>query len=110
MNRQDQEPGYSRKRITQDERTREQRRKYDLPEDASLEETEIVAKTLLSNPLTLIEGTELVLGRRVDAKELACDDGESILPLVGQLQSGKDRFGALLMQVDIERRKSEAKK
>lgn len=107
-NQQNQETGFTRPRNPKDGWARELNQKYDLPADASLEQVETVAKTLLANPLTMIEGAELVLGRRIDAKEFANDDGESMLPLVAQLRTGKDRFGALLMQSDVERRKAES--
>lgn len=65
-----------------------------LPEDASLKQVEAVATSLLNDPHTIIEGTELIMGRRVDARD-------PLLKTVFGVQA-KDRFGALLLISSIE--------
>jgi hypothetical protein len=72
-------------------------KKYNLPETPTLEQIEPIAMKLLANLETLFEGVELVMGRRVDAKELTTDNlRSSCLPLVIFMPSASNRFAALL--------------
>jgi hypothetical protein len=71
-------------------------KKYSLPKRASLEEIEKKATELLDNPLTVISGAELVLGRRVSGNR---EKEPIVLPLLSrQGLNGKDKFGLLLME------------
>ena len=72
------------------------------------QEIETTATKLLSSPLTVLAGAELVLGRRVDGDP---EKEPEVLPLIATPEfSGKDRFGLLLMQKFIEKAKAEQAK
>ena len=73
-----------------DQRVISLRQKHGLPINASLQEIETKATELLNNPLTTIEGAELVMGRRV-----AADD--PILREIASKPSGNEKFGILLI-------------
>jgi hypothetical protein len=64
---------------------------------ATLEEIETTATPLLSNPLTALSGAELVLGRRVDARD------QHVAPIVfAPGLSAGDKFALLLMEKQTE--------
>jgi hypothetical protein len=96
--------GFERPRPPLDEWTGRLYEKHGLGESPSLEKIEPVATELLSNPLTSIEGAELVLGRRVDGSP---DKEPEVLPLIMTPGfSGEDKFGLLLMQKQVEESKA----
>ncbi|OGK09245.1 hypothetical protein A2767_06910 [Candidatus Roizmanbacteria bacterium RIFCSPHIGHO2_01_FULL_35_10] len=68
-----------------------------MPEPASLEQIEPVATALLGSPLTSLDAAELVLNRRVDAKE------KMITQMIFGLNTPKDKFAMLLMEFEIEK-------
>ncbi len=96
--------GFERPRQPMDEWTGRLYEKHGLGETPSLEKIEPVATELLSNPLTAIEGAELVLGRRVDGSP---EKEPDVLPVIATPGfSGEERFGLLLMQKEIEESKA----
>ena len=70
-------------------------RKHGLGDHPSIQKIEPVAKQLLNNPATFLEGAAVVLGRRVDAKE------KNICALIF-LSCADKKFGALLLVGEIE--------
>lgn len=89
--------GFQRPQPAQDNWASGLREKHGLPLDASLEEVEAKATQLLGSPLTSIAGAELILGRRVDAR-----DQEVTLIIMAPGLSAEDKFGLLLIQKGIE--------
>jgi hypothetical protein len=75
-------------------------RKHGLPLTPTLEEIEPVATELLADPLCFLEAVEMVLGRRVDAKELMSSDILSVL--FRREATPKQRFGVLLLRRDMD--------
>lgn len=63
----------------------------------SLEQVEVKATELLENPLTMLNGAALVMGREVMA-----DEKKIVESIMVPSMTGKDRFGTLLMQKSIE--------
>lgn len=61
---------------------------------------EIEATRLLSSGVTILKGIEMVLGRRVDAKELLEDD--SLKLLMSPELDGETRFAFLLMKKGLD--------
>lgn len=81
--------------------------KHSLGRAPSLEMIETTATKLLGQPRTVLEGAELVLGRRIDARE------KDIMKIIGSAGSPEDKFALLLLQKEIEKlkkRKSSGKK
>lgn len=72
-------------------------RKYGFEAGATLELIELKATELLEDPRTAIAGAQLVLNRRVDAR-----DAEVIPIIITPGFSGAERFGLLLMQREVE--------
>lgn len=96
----EQTPGFQRPQVPQDEWAARQYKKYGFRATPSLEEIEAKATELLSSPLTVIAGAELVLGRRIDGN---IQKEPEVLPLIATPGiSGKERFGLLLMQKSVE--------
>lgn len=98
-------PGFNRPRVPKDERTKKLYEKHELGPQPSLADLEPKATKLLSDPLTMIEGAELVLGRSVasDPKK------EPFLTTVLFSRDGPERFGVLLLQTAIEEMDREKK-
>jgi len=90
-------PGFELSRKFDDQKFIDVLNKHGLPENASLAQVEEKATELLGSPLTFIEGTSLVIGRRIDAKET-----EILGPVLMSGRSGRDRFGAALLVLAIE--------
>lgn len=88
--------GFQKPRPASDGWTAKLYEKHGLGETPSLEKIEPVATRLLSNPLTAIEAGELVLGRRIYAKE------EDVTQLLFCPTTPEERFGLLLLQKSIE--------
>jgi len=107
MTQQETQAGFNAPRSPQSDWVKKLYDKHNLPEAPSLEEVESVATDLLSNPLTMVEGAELVLGRHINAEEIAINDGISLLPFIAKYTTGPERFAILLMQVAIEQRNTE---
>lgn len=74
--------------------------KHGLEIDAALEQIEPKAIELLSDQNTLIDGAQLVLHRRVDARD---KEIMSLLMIPGA--SGKERFALLLMRQGVDQAK-----
>ena len=68
-----------------------------LGETPSLEQVEAKATELLNNPLTMLNGAALVLGREVMASET-----DVLKSIMVPSMNGQDRFGVLLLQKSIE--------
>lgn len=98
MLRNKQRAGFQKPRVPQDEWTARLYEEYGLRPNPSLQEIEPIASRLLANPETFISGAELVLGRRVDAKDQE-------VTFVGAIPGldGRDRFTFLLFQRAIEK-------
>lgn len=100
--------GFEYSQFPRDEHAVSLYRKYDLPDTPTLEQIEPIAKKLLANFETLFEGVELVMGRRVDAKELTSDNlRRSCLPLVILMPTASNRFAALLGERTREQKAAE---
>ncbi len=84
-------PGFEQPQQPQDKWTAQLYEKHGLGEAPTLEQIEPIATTLLGNPLDLLAGASLVLGREVDAQEKQL--------LVNLLMAGdaEHRFGVLLL-------------
>ena len=76
--------------------------KHGLPPTASLEQIEPVAIELLSDISTRLEGIEMVLNRRVDAKELDLSVN-GLLARIHLFLSGGEAFAALLLYLETEK-------
>jgi hypothetical protein len=87
--------GYNRPQTPQDDYTAELYRDHGLGETPSLEVIEPVAKALLADPLRLLDGMSMVLGRQVNAAEFA-NDFE--LDRVMLFSKPADKFGMLLIK------------
>lgn len=74
------------------------REKHGIAQEASLEEIEPIARTLLENPGTALSAAELVLNRRVDGREKMI--AQMIMPGLG-FTTG-ERFGMLLLERTTE--------
>ena len=61
--------GFDLPRPPRDQFAAELYKKHNLPAEPSMAQIEPIAIKLLANPLSVIEGTSLALGRRVDARE-----------------------------------------
>ena len=91
------EAGFEMPQIPQDQWAADLKVRVGLPVDASLEQIEPRAVTLLAFPQTVIPAAELVLGRRVDAKET-----DVISIVVDRSLTPEEKFGGLLIQKSIE--------
>ena len=58
------------------------------------------ATRLLSSGTTILKGAEMVLGRRVDAKEFAVD--ETLRDLMSPTLDGETRYALLLMKKSLD--------
>jgi hypothetical protein len=107
MTNQSPEGGFNRRRPSQDPWVAKQLEKFGLSPDASLEEVEPKAMELWKDVHNRLSVTELVLGRRVDARELQQnpDLGEVIMTEDASVAFG----GLLLLQTleEIHRERSE---
>lgn len=65
---------------------------------------EVEATTLLSKPLTRLQGMEMVLGRQVDTKEIMADELLKDIYSSPLLSAG-DRYGLLLLLAAGEQNK-----
>ena len=81
----------------QDEVVAELYRRYRLGPSPSLEDIKPVAMVLLENPLSVMQGASLILGRGVSTEE-------NLVREVLFLGEGQDRFSALLLEKAIETR------
>ncbi|OGV96025.1 hypothetical protein A2W24_03085 [Microgenomates group bacterium RBG_16_45_19] len=89
--------GFQRPQPTRDNWTSRLRQEHGLHTDASMEEVEQKAISLLGSPPTAITGAELVLGRRVDAGD------KEITPIIATPGlSPEDRFRLLLLRKSVE--------
>ncbi len=81
--------------ITPDEYVAGLYQEYGLGDNPSLDEIQPIATQLLSSNDTLITGVEMVLGRRVDAREFTTD--KSLALIFTNSLTGEDRFALLLL-------------
>jgi len=86
----------------QDQWTIEQYRKHGLPQNPTLKQVEPVATKLLKDSKGFIPAAELVLGRRVDARELTEGGGINCLSLAFSLPTEGKKFGGLLLVRTVE--------
>lgn len=67
---------------------------YGLSPTPSMADIEPIAKDLLSDVTTVLDGMSLVLGRRVDAQELTADPKLGMVMMMGEPGT---KFGILLL-------------
>jgi hypothetical protein len=89
--------GYEKPEKAGDAIVAKSRQKHNLGEEVSMAEIEPVAKELLGSPLTSLEAAQLVLNRRVDAKEKMIAE-----MLITPGLSADDKFAMLLMEKTVE--------
>jgi hypothetical protein len=71
-------------------------------------ENEEEATRLLSSGATILKGVEMVLGRRVDAKEFATD--ETLKDFMSPTLDGETRYALLLMKKSLDPKEVEHQK
>lgn len=91
----DQVAGFDRPQAASDAYVADLYAQHDLGDAPSLAHIEPIATELLSNPDTVLSGMSLVLGRHVDATELA-EDPE--LGAAMQFAEPGQKFGLLLLK------------
>lgn len=92
----EEQSGFQAPRLPKDNWAARLYQKYGLGENPSLKEIEPIATKLLGNVSTAIEGAELMLGRRIDAKET------ELLSTIYFGGSAENMFGLLLMECAID--------
>lgn len=93
--------GFQRKFPAGDNWVSKLRRKHGIADEASFEDIEPVALMLLEDVRTSLSAAELVLNRRVGAKE------KMIAQMIYPSIPVKDKFGMLLMEYEVEKRMKE---